>query len=203
MNPRFPQLDYSELNPESALLADEILKISSAGIGGPYNVLLRSPEMAKRTFHLLDYLRFHTSVPRHLNEFAILIQARLANAQFEWWAHYPIALKCGLRAELADQLRDGKRPEGMLTDEALVFDYCVHLSLEHRVTDALFAQTKAALGEQQLVDLTVLSGTYVMVSMLLNAAEVGIPDGSNAPLPHIAHDALRASLLNEFGGFNK
>ena len=195
MTPRFHQLTYAELNPDGAALADEILKVSSAGIGGPYNVLLRSPEMAKRTFHLLDYLRFHTSVPGHLNEFAILIQARLANAQFEWWAHYPIALKCGLRAELADQLRDGKRPHGMLADEAAVFDYCVHLSLEHRVSDALFAQTKAALGEQQLVDLTVLSGTYVMVAMLLNAAEVGVPDDGRIALPPIAHDVLRASLL--------
>ena len=195
MTPRFHQLDYAELDAGAAALADEILKVSSAGIGGPYNVLLRSPEMAKRTFHLLDYLRFHTSVPRHLNEFAILIQARLAYAQFEWWAHYPIALKCGLRAELADQLREGKRPQGMLPDEAAVFDYCVHLSLENRVSDAVFAQTKAALGEQQLVDLTVLSGTYVMVSMLLNAAEVGIPDDGRTRMPPIAHDALRAGLL--------
>ena len=195
MTPRFHQLDYAELDPGAAALADEILKVSSAGIGGPYNVLLRSPEMAKRTFHLLDYLRFHTSVPRHLNEFAILIQARLAYAQFEWWAHYPIALKCGLRAELADQLREGKRPQGMQPDEAAVFDYCVHLSLENRVSDAVFARTKAALGEQQLIDLTVLSGTYVMVSMLLNAAEVGIPDDGRIPMPPIAHDALRAGLL--------
>ena len=195
MPPRFHQLNYAELDSGAAALADEILKVSSAGIGGPYNVLLRSPEMAKRAFHLLDYLRFHTSVPRHLNEFAILIQARLADAQFEWWAHYPIALKCGLRAELADQLREGKRPQGMLPDEAAVFDYCVHLSLEHRVSDAVFAQTKAALGEQQLVDLTVLSGTYVMVSMLLNAAEVGIPDDGRIPMPPIGHDALRAGLL--------
>lgn len=197
MPARFRQLDYSELGPEAASLADEILKFSSAGIGGPYNVLLRSPEMAKRTVQLLDYLRFNTTVPRHLNEFAILIQARLAYAQFEWWAHYPIALKCGLRAELADQLRDGKRPQGMLADEAAVFDYCVHLSLENRVSDALFAQAKTLLGEQQLVDLTVLCGTYVMVSMVLNAAEVGVPEDGRTPMPPIDHALLRASLLNQ------
>ena len=195
MTPRFRQLDYAELDAGAAALADEILKVSSAGIGGPYNVLLRSPEMARRTFHLLDYLRFNTSVPRHLNEFAILIQARLADAQFEWWAHYPIALKCGLRAEVADALREGKRPRDMLPDEQAVFDYCVHLSLENRVSDAVFAQVKAVLGEQQLVDLTVLCGTYVMVSMVLNAAEVGVPDDGRIPMPPIAHDVLRARLL--------
>ncbi len=197
MPARFRQLDYAELSPDAASLADEILKVSSAGIGGPYNVLLRSPEMAQRCFHLLDYLRFNTTVPRHLNEFAILIQARLAYAQFEWWAHYPIALKCGLRADLADAVRNGKRPQGMLADEAVVFDYCVHLSLENRVSDTLFDRAKTLLGEQQLVDLTVLCGTYVMVSMVLNAAAVGVPDDGRIPMPPIDHAVLRASLLDE------
>jgi 4-carboxymuconolactone decarboxylase len=194
---RFRQLRIEELDADTVPLAKEILKVSSAGLGGPYNVLLRSPEMAKRAFHLFDYLRFNTSVPRHLNEFAILIQARLANAQYEWWAHYPIALKCGLRATLADTLREGSRPRDMDEDERAVFDYCVRLSLDTRVSDASFARIKARLSEQQVVDLTVLSGTYVMVSMLLNAAQVGIPDGGPEPLRMMTHAELRAGLLRD------
>jgi 4-carboxymuconolactone decarboxylase len=76
---RFPQLTMEQLNPKQAALAQEIVKVSSSGIGGPYNVMLRSPEMATRMFSLMDYLRFNTSVPKRLNEFAILIQARLRN----------------------------------------------------------------------------------------------------------------------------
>jgi 4-carboxymuconolactone decarboxylase len=106
---RFPQLTMEQLTPRQKALAQEILKVSSAGIGGPYNALLRSPEMAERAFNLLDYLRFKTSVPRPLNEFAILIQARLATAQYEWWAHYPLALKAGLPALIADALKEGRR----------------------------------------------------------------------------------------------
>lgn len=196
MTERFRQLKIEELSEEATALAEEILKVSSAGLGGPYNVLLRSPEMAKRAFHLLDYLRFNTSVPRHLNELAILIQARLANAQYEWWAHYTIALKCGLRAALADTLREGRRPVGMDEDERAVFDYCVQLSLDNRVSDTIFARLKARFSEQQIVDLTVLSGTYVMVSMLLNAAQVGIPDGGPEPLQAMSYAELRAGLLS-------
>ena len=83
MTERFALRSYEELPPEVRPLADDILKISSAGLGGPYNALMRSPEMARRCFDLLDYLRFKTSVPKALNEFAILIQARVANAQYE------------------------------------------------------------------------------------------------------------------------
>ncbi len=78
---RFPQLTLEQLNEQQRPLGEEILKISSVGLGGPYNPMLRSPVMADRMFRLLDYLRFKTSVPRRLNELAILIQARLLTSQ--------------------------------------------------------------------------------------------------------------------------
>jgi 4-carboxymuconolactone decarboxylase len=63
--------------------------------------MLRSPVMGRRMFAMLDYLRFDTSVSVKLNEFAILIQARLWTSQLEWSAHYPIALKAGLPQTVA------------------------------------------------------------------------------------------------------
>jgi 4-carboxymuconolactone decarboxylase len=72
------------LNNQQRPFADEILKVSSIGISGPFNMMLRSPVMAQRMFAMLDYLRFHTSVPGKLNEFAILIQARLWTSQVKW-----------------------------------------------------------------------------------------------------------------------
>ena len=130
---RFKQISYEELAPEVRPLADDILKVSSAALGGPYNALLRSPDMARRCFDFLDYLRFRTSVSKRLNEFAILIQARIANAQYEWWAHDPIAQRAGLSTHIIEQLRQCKRPEGMQEDEALVYDFCIQLTLNHRV----------------------------------------------------------------------
>ena len=116
MAERFKQIQYQDLAPEVRPLADDILKISSAALGGPYNALLRSPEMARRCFDHLDYLRFKTSVSKRLNEFAILIQARIANAQFEWWAHAPIAQRAGLSTEVIEQLRHCNKPQGMQAD---------------------------------------------------------------------------------------
>jgi 4-carboxymuconolactone decarboxylase len=193
--PRFPQLTMEQLNPQQAALANEILKVSAAGIGGPYNPLLRSPEMGERVFHLMDYLRFKTSVPKPLNEFAILIQARLATAQLEWWAHYPIALKAGLPAAIADELKEGRCPSNMSREEEAVYQFCVELSLNHAVSDAAFERVRSLLGEQQTVDLVVVSGTYVTVSMLLNAGEVEVPNGGASPLKPLSDANLRAGLL--------
>lgn len=192
---RLRQLSYEELDPSVRPLADDILKVSSAALGGPYNALLRSPDMARRCFELLDYLRFKTSVNKRLNEFAILIQARLSNAQYEWWAHEPIARRAGLSDEVMADLRACRRPAQMQDDERLVFDFCIQLSLNHRVPDALWQEVVERMGEQVAVDLTVLSGTYVMVSMLLNATQVGIPNGGAEPLQEIDPLEIRRRLL--------
>lgn len=195
MSERLRQLSYEELAPEVRPLADEILKVSSAALGGPYNALLRSPDMARRCFDLLDYLRFKTSVNKRLNEFAILIQARLSNAQYEWWAHEPIARRAGLSDAVMADLRACRRPTGMQDDERLVYDFCIQLSLNHRVSDALWQEMVEQMGEQVAVDLTVLSGTYVMVSMLLNATQVGIPGGAAPPLQEFDPIEIRQRLL--------
>jgi len=184
--PRFVQLRMEDLTDQQRPLAEAIMKISSIGIGGPYNPLLRSPVMAERMFKLLDYLRFNTSVPRKLNEFAILIVARQWTSQVEWYAHYPLAIKAGLSEAIAADLKQGKRPSGMQPDEAATYDFLIELSTKHEVSDATFNQLRSVLSEQQVVDLVTLSGTYVTVAMLLSAAEEGVPPGKTPPLQPLA-----------------
>jgi len=179
--PRFPQLTMDQLNDQQRALAEKIMKISSVGLGGPYNAMLRSPIFAQRMFDLLDYLRFNTSVPHRLNEFAILIQARLWRSQVEWYAHYPLALKAGLSEQVAADLKANKRSGGMQPDEAAVYDLCVELSTKHEVSDETFNRAKQLLGEQQVVDLIAVSGTYMTVAMILSAAEQGVPPGKEPP----------------------
>src|SRR5467141_2858308 len=178
---RFPQLKMEQLNDQQRPFADEILKVSSIGITGPYNSMLRSPVMGQRLFNLLDYVRFNTSVPRKLNEFAILIQARLWTSQVEWYAHYPLAIKAGLPEAVAADLKEGKRPASMQPDEALVYDLCMEISTKHSVSDATFKRARDLFSEQQVVDLVMVSGTYVSIAMLANTAEEGVPAGKTPP----------------------
>ncbi len=178
---RFPQLSLETVAPESQKVAREILGISSIGLGGPYNVMLRSPVFADRMKHLLDYLRFETSLSKRLNEFAILIQARIWTSQVEWFAHYPIALKAGLPASVADDLKANIRPRAMQPDEEVVYDVCMTLTRQHEISNELFNHAKAVLGERQLVDLIAVSGTYVTVAMLLSLGNE--PSPADKPLP--------------------
>jgi 4-carboxymuconolactone decarboxylase len=181
--PRFSQLAPDQLNDAQKKAAERILKVSSAGLGGPYSMLLRSPTLTARYLGMTDYLRFETSLPHRLNELAILIEARLWDAQYEWWAHYPIALKAGLPQAVADAIREGRHPAGMQPDEEVVYDVCIELLRDRHLTDATFRRAKQLLGEQQVVDLVAVAGFYVMVSTVIIAGEIEVPNGEAPPLP--------------------
>ena len=181
--PRFSQLKLDQLNDAQKKAAERILKVSSAGLGGPYSMLLRSPTLTARYLGMTDYLRFETSLPHRLNELAILIEARLWDAQYEWWAHYPIALKAGVRKDVADAIREGRRPTTMKPDEEVVYDVCIELLRDRHLSEATFRRAKELLGEQQVVDLVAVAGFYVMVSTVIIAGEIDVPNGEPRPLP--------------------
>ena len=181
--PRFTKLAMEELDDQQKRVAKRIMEVSSAGLGGPYSILLRSPVLAERYLGMTDYLRFETSLPQRLNELAILIEARLWDAQYEWWAHYPIAMRAGVSPEVAEAIRNGLRPTSMKEDEEVVYDVCIELLRDRNLTDATFERAKKMLGVQPTIDLVAVAGFYVMVSSVLIAGRVGIPDGSAPPLP--------------------
>ena len=144
--PRFAQLTLERLNAYQKPLGEQIMKISSVGLGGPYNALLRSPVLGQRMFDLFTYLRWNSSVPLRLNEFAILIIARQWRSQVEWFAHAPLAIKSGLSPDIVADLKAQKRPENMDADEAIVFDFVTELTATHRLSDATFARAQRILG---------------------------------------------------------
>ena len=179
--PRFPQLTMDQLNDQQRPLGEQIMKVSSVGLAGPYNPMIRSPVLGQRLFDLFRYLRWETSVPTKLNEFAILVIARQWRSQVEWYAHAPLAQKAGLSPEIIAELKANKRPSNMSAEEAVVYDFVTELTTTQKVSDDLFNRTKQLLGEQQVVDLTAVAGCYISVAMLLAMAEETTPPGKEPP----------------------
>jgi 4-carboxymuconolactone decarboxylase len=175
--PRFPQLTLEQLNDAQRPLAQYVMGFSSVGIGGPYNLLLRSPGAAKPMLDLLDYLRFHTSVPTRLNEFAILIQGRAWRSQVEWHAHYPLALKAGVSEQTLAGLKALRRPDAMQPDEAAVYDFTTELYRNHEVSDATYARLHQFLSDRQMIDLTLVNGAYIGLASLMAMGQQGLPPG--------------------------
>ena len=181
--PRFPKPTMEQLNPEQQAVAAEVLKQSSAGLGGPYGMLIKSPELLKRYLLMTDYLRQKTSLPHRLNEMAILLEARLWDAQYEWWAHEPLARKAGVPDAIIEDIRAGKRPAAMQPDEAIVYDVVTEILNKRQLSDETFNRARQVLGEQQVVDLVAVTGFYVMVSAVVIAGRIEIPGGGPPPMP--------------------
>ncbi|HXZ37719.1 MAG TPA: carboxymuconolactone decarboxylase family protein [Thermodesulfobacteriota bacterium] len=178
--PRFPEIKRDQMNDAQKRVYDEIAT-SRGGVRGPFGVLLRSPDLADRWQRLGEYVRFKTSLPPRLNEFAILITARFWGSKYEWFAHRPLAIKAGLTESIAEDLAQNKRPANMRPDEELVYEFCTTLHRQHFVGDPLFKSAMETLGERGVIDLVAVSGFYVAVSMVLNVAEIAIPPGEKSP----------------------
>jgi 4-carboxymuconolactone decarboxylase len=150
-------------------------------------VLLRSPELMKRTRGLSDYLRFESVLPGYLREFVILMTARQWGQSYEWNAHYPLALDEGFSADMARAIAEGRRPEGMAAEEEILYDFCMELARNHSVSDATYERAVERFGEQGVVETVSLVGYYTMIAMILNTARTPLPAGATpalAPFPY-------------------
>jgi 4-carboxymuconolactone decarboxylase len=181
--PRFPKLTPDTLHDDQRPVAEAILKFSLNGLGGPFNMLLRSPEVTGCILALGDFLRFRSAAPDHLAELAVLVHARIWADEYEWALHAGRALKAGISEATVEALRNGSRPSAMAEDERAVFDFCTAVVRRRALSDDVFVRAKAALGEKGLVDLTVALGQYAMISMVLRVSEAELPDGAAAALP--------------------
>ena len=180
---RFKPLTLEQLAPEQRAMVNDLLSGMRTSLDGPFNVLLRSPEMGNLSQKLGEYLRFRTVVPKRLNEMAILMTARWWSSQFEWYLHETQALSAGLNAAVIDAIQAGQRPAQMEPDEAVVYDFCTELRDRRRVSDGTFKAALSLLGERGVVNLVATMGYYDLVSMALNVDQYPLPDGAQAPLP--------------------
>jgi len=179
---RFAPLDESAMTPAQRKVREAIASGPRGGVRGPFNALLRSPELAERAQKLGEYVRFGSSLPAKLNELAILVTARCWNAQYEWYAHHRMAMQAGLDPAIAASIAARRRPEGMTAEEAAVHDFALELHERRSVGDETYARALACFGEQGVVDLVGACGYYTLVSMVLNVDRHPLPEGVDPPL---------------------
>ena len=179
---RFKPLTYETMTPEQKQLTDRILNSERKSMGGPFNALLRSPEMGDLAQQLGTYIRYRTSLPHRLNEMAIIMVARSWTAQYEWYAHKPLALQAGLNPAIVDAIAEGRKPASMQADEEVVYNFCTELLTTRQVSDATFQAATRALGERGVVDLIGATGYYQLVSALLNVDRYPLPPGAKPEL---------------------
>jgi 4-carboxymuconolactone decarboxylase len=174
---RFKPLTYDEMTPDQKTMIEHLFAGERGGAGGPFNALLRSPQMGDVAQQLGAQVRFHSSLPARLNELAIIMTARHWTAQYEWYAHRRLAIQAGVTAATADAIAAGQRPPSMTPDEEVVYNFASELLNTKQVRDATFQAAVSKFGERGVVDLVAVMGYYHLVSMLLNVDRYPLPPG--------------------------
>ena len=183
MAQRFPQLDPAHFTPRQQAVADAIQSgPRGGGLRGPFNALLRAPELCDLVQRVGAYVRYGSSIPAALNELAICMAGRKWTAQYEFYAHRKLAIDAGLNPAILDAVADGSTPAGMSADETMVYHFVTALLKTGSVPDAQYQPVLNRFGENGVMDLVGAVGYYTIVSMVLNVADVQLPDGEPKPL---------------------
>jgi 4-carboxymuconolactone decarboxylase len=182
---RFAPLSPDQLSPEQRAWAEAITAPprNARFTNPPYRAYIRNIELAQKLTPLSDYLRWNTSLPARLSEMAILITAREWSSQYEWAAHYPLAMKGGLDPSIAEDIAHGRRPQAMKDDETALYDLATELYRAKNVSDATYAAALKHFGERGIMDVIGIIGYYDLVSMTLITMRAQPRDNSVAPLP--------------------
>ena len=180
---RFKELTPATMTPEQKKVADAIQSgPRGAGLRGPFNALLRSPDLCDLVQRVGAYVRYSSAIPARLNEMAIIMAGRKWTAQYEFYAHRRLAIEAGLKTEICDAIAAGKRPAAMQDDEAAVYDFCTDLLGTGHVSGNNYKRIADRFGERGVIDLIGAVGYYSLVSMVLNVDGVPLPAGEAPPL---------------------
>ncbi|MBN9357514.1 MULTISPECIES: carboxymuconolactone decarboxylase family protein [Herbaspirillum] len=172
---RLPVIPPDQYTPEQKKAADEFLAARKVPVFGPFEPLMHSPQVMTQARSMGDYLRYNSAIGNTLSELVILITAREWTQDYEWYVHYPIAIKAGIKPEVAAAIADGRRPEGLSEDEQIVYDFSLELHRNKRVSDPTFARAEKRFGKKGVVDLTGINAYYTLLAMQMNAAQYQAP----------------------------
>lgn len=182
MAPRIPLPGPEDMNEAQKAVYDKIVTGPRGTLVGPLRAALHNPALADRWQALGQVLRYETSLPRNLNELAILVTARHWNSELEWTIHAEAARKAGLHNTLIEAVRIGLSPDFSQEEEREVYEFSRELLMSGKVTDSTYGAMLNRWGVLGAVELTALVGYYSMVAMTLNAHGIPLPDHIPAEL---------------------
>jgi 4-carboxymuconolactone decarboxylase len=179
---RLKDLSPSEMSDDQKSIYAEATAGKRGTVVPPLRAWIHAPEMARHASRLGEFLRYNTSLGARLSELAILVTARHWSAHYEWYAHKRIALAAGLEPKIVDAINHRRVPDFDDPKAQLVYEFSESMHENHTVPKLLYDKAVAMFGESGTVELVGVLGYYSLISMTLNAFEVGLPEGEVSDL---------------------
>ncbi|HYZ32066.1 MAG TPA: carboxymuconolactone decarboxylase family protein [Crenalkalicoccus sp.] len=178
---RLPSYTRETLDEAQRAVWDRIASGARGGVSGPFTALITSAELCARVEQLGVFIRYECSVPQRLRELAILTVGRHWRADYEWYAHAPIAERIGISPAVIQAIGRGEPPPFETEPDRLVHAFVAELLATGQVADATYAPVQKLLGDKGIVELTGLAGYYSLLALQLNAFQVAAPESVAIP----------------------
>src|ERR1043165_524419 len=141
---RLPELDPEKFSPEQKKVHEAILKGPRGRVVGPLKVWLKNPGLAEHAQALGAYCRFGSSLEPRLSELAICITGSFWKANYEWFAHAPLAIKAGIDPAAIEAIKTGKKPSFTKADEQAIYDFVSEMVATKRVSNPTRTEERRA-----------------------------------------------------------
>jgi alkylhydroperoxidase family enzyme len=146
-----------------------------------FRAMSHSPEALLRFMRFGNYLLTESKLDAGLRELAILRAGWLCRAPYEFSQHIAFGRRAGLSDEQIKAVTD---PSTRFFDakQMAVLSFAGELTSDARVSDAAYAAVAQFLNEEEIVELTLVTAFYNLVSRVLNALEVDLDAPARADL---------------------
>ncbi len=182
---RLNPLDYDSLDENQKRHFDNVVGLRGLGddgrLGGPFDAMVLAGGLGRNLGRVGMAIRGDTVLDRRFVELAILVAGQFWKAEFEWWAHEPMALEAGVPAEVVAAIKSGDEPAFVDPRDDAAYRLCRALHLDHQVDDGTYATAVEHFDEVGVVELIATSGYYTLISMLLNTHQIPLPEGETPP----------------------
>ena len=143
-----------------------------------YGLLLHSPEVAKTWMELLNAVRWKTTLSSRIREITIIRVAVLNHCRYVIDVHLAnFAKQDGLTDEECLVLLQTKVTNDVFSESDLaIIHYVDTLTMTAHVEDAVFKKVRQFMNEREIVEISVLVGTYNMHTRVFNALQIDPED---------------------------
>jgi alkylhydroperoxidase family enzyme len=162
-------------HPEDAALIDKIRSGRRGTVINIYKLLLHAPALAATWFDHISAVRWKTKLDGRLRELAIVRLAHAARYAYAMNQHVPgIALADGVTLAECDALADWRAARVFDAREQALLAYVDAMFAGPEVPDDVFDALRRHFDEREVLEITVLIGTYIMHNRVFTALRVDL-----------------------------
>lgn len=162
-----------------------------------HGLLANHPALLRAWWDIRNYTVTGGDLGNRNTELVILRIALHMRNWYEWGSHVQRGMAAGLSRADIEAIKSGPNDPGWSDSEGLLLQAVDDLVANRAISGQILDALKKHFSEQQILDIIVIHGAYVILGCVLNTWDVELDEHVTADLPEGVN---REQFEKEFGG---